>query len=91
MMRIETRIIDIDSSHISRLEYVWHSDDDWALNNCGHVRATFQNGIRYIYEEVPFIVLMNVAASESVGQAFNTLIKGGNYSYYKEGESVDGK
>lgn len=84
MMRVETRIVDIDSSHIDRLEFVWHQDDAWTLNNQGHLRVTFQNGKRYIYEDVPFALLMALASSESVGAAFNESIKNGNYKYYED-------
>lgn len=83
-MKIETKIIDVDSSLINKFEYIWSSEDPWTLNNEGHLRVTFQNGFRYIYENVPFITLMSIAADESIGEAFNRLIKNGNYKYYKD-------
>jgi len=83
-MRVETRVTDIDSSYIDRLEFVWHKEEDWTLNNEGHLRVTFQNGARYIYEDVSFTLLMAIASSESVGQAFNDSIKNGKFKYYKD-------
>ena len=82
-MRIETRVSDIDSSHVDRLEFVWHSDESWGLTNKGHLRVTFQNGARYIYEDVSFALLMAMASSDSIGQAFNESIKNGDYKFYK--------
>lgn len=82
-MRVETRVTDIDSSLIDRLEFVWHKEEDWTLNNQGHLRVTFQNGARYIYEDVPFTLLMAIASSESVGQTFSLSIRNGDYKYYK--------
>lgn len=85
-MRVETRIVDIDSSQISRMDYVWQSDEPWKLKMAGHLRVTFANGQRYIYENVPYIIVMNIAADESPGSAFNHFIKGGDFKYYKDGE-----
>lgn len=82
-MRIETKITDIDSSLIDRMEYLWAGEESWKLKNEGHLRVTFQNGSRYIYENVPFIIVMNIAADESVGEAFNHFIKNGDYKFYK--------
>lgn len=83
-MKIEAKIIDIDSSLIDRMEYIWVSEEPWKLKNEGHLRVTFQNGFRYIYEDVPFIIVMNIAADRSVGEAFNEFIKNGDYKYYKD-------
>jgi len=83
-MRVELKVSDVDSSLIDRLEFVWQSDESWGLTNKGHLRVTFQNGARYIYEDVPFALLMAMASSDSVGQAFSESIKNGSYKYYKD-------
>tara|TARA_B100002019_G_scaffold73910_1_gene63835 strand:- start:2395 stop:2646 length:252 start_codon:yes stop_codon:yes gene_type:complete len=83
-MRVELKILDIDSSLIDRLEFLWDKDESWGLTNTGHIRVTFQNGARYIYENVSFALLMAVASSDSVGQAFNDSIKNGKFKYYKD-------
>lgn len=85
-MRLQTRITDIDSSHISSMDYVWFdAKERWRLKRKGALRVTFQNGARYVYEDVPYLVMMNIAADESPGQAFNELVKDMGYKYYKEG------
>lgn len=89
-MRIELKILDIDSSHISRMDFLWNSDDPWKLKSEGHLRITFQNGTRYIYENVPFIIVMDIAADESPGKAFDFHIKNGKYKYYKDGSEESG-
>ena len=83
-MRVELKVLDVDSSLIDRLEFVWHKDESWGLNNVGHLRVTFQNGARYIYEDVSFALLMAIASSDSVGQAFSDSIKNGDYKFYKD-------
>lgn len=78
----------IQSSLINRMEYVWSSEEDpFKMKAEGHLRVTFQNGSRYIYENVPLIIVMNIAASDSTGESFTSLIKGNGYSFYKESES----
>jgi len=88
-MRLQTRITDIDSSHIESMDYVWFdAEERWKLKRKGALRVTFQNGARYIYEDVPYLVMMNIAADESPGQAFNDLVKAMEYKYYKEGNDA---
>lgn len=83
-MRVELKVSDIDSSLIDRMEFVWHNDESWGLTNTGHLRVTFQNGVRYIYEDVSFALLMAIASSDSIGKTFNEAIKNGDYKFYKD-------
>jgi len=83
-MRVELKVSDIDSSLVSRIEYLWSDEELWELKKEGHLRVTFQNGFRYIYEKVPFILVMNIISDKSAGEAFSHFIKHGGYKYYKD-------
>jgi hypothetical protein len=84
-MRVELDVRDIPSSLIERVEYLWQDDNNWRMKQTGHVRVTFLNGTKYIYEDVPFMIVMNViGAQDSIGARFSEFIKSGGYKYYKE-------
>jgi len=92
-MRIHIRTSDVQSSNIDSIEYLWYSNDNSALaddqilklKSKGFLRVTFQNRSRYVYEDVPFDVWLNIVTSESQGEAFNSSVKSGGFKYRKEG------
>lgn len=84
-MKVEVNITDIQSSTIKEMEYLWYSEDDnFKLRSEGLLRVTFQNDRVYVYENVPLIIVMNIAASDSAGESFNFFIKSHNYNYIAE-------
>jgi hypothetical protein len=74
---------DLDSSNIDSLEYIYSTDKrEWRMKQEGSLLVTFSGGQKYIYEDVAFIKVMAVISDESVGGAFNDLIKS-NHKYTK--------
>lgn len=49
------------------------------------LRVTFKNGVDYDYFEVPFNVYVSLRRAESVGSAFDSLVKKGGYAFSKVG------
>jgi len=94
-MRIHIRTSDVQSSNIDSMEYLWYSSDNsalaeeqpFSLKSQGFLRVTFQNRSRYVYENVPFDVWLNIVISDSQGEAFNSSVKSGGFKYYKEGSN----
>lgn len=85
-MMVKVRVSDIQSSNINAMDFIWRSEEGvWSDDVVGHLRVEFQSGPRYIYENVPHSVMMQIASSESAGSAFNSLILKSNYKFYKEG------
>ena len=84
-MRVKVDISDIQSSLIKSMEYVWYSEEESIkMKSEGHLRVHFQNDSIYIYEDVPLVIVLNIAAADSVGENFNFFIKNESYRYYKE-------
>lgn len=85
-MIVELDVTNIDSSLIERFQYMWSNDDTtWKMKEKGYLRVTFLNGQVYIYEDVPFMIVMNIiAAQDSIGGRFKEWIKDGGYKYHKE-------
>jgi hypothetical protein len=82
-MIVKFEASDLDSSNIDSLEYVYTTDKrEWRMKQEGSLLVTFSGGQRYVYEDVAFMKVMAVIADESVGTAFNDLIKS-SHSYTK--------
>jgi len=82
-MLIDFKASDIDSSNIKRVEFRNEMTKSWSTDSKGYVRITFKNDSRYIYKDVPFIEVINMITSESVGSFFNRVISK-NYSFVKQ-------
>ena len=50
-----------------------------------HLEVTFKNGKKYVYAGVPAKVYEQVMASRSVGKAFHTLVRKGDYEHKQVG------
>lgn len=89
-MNLKMTVTEINSTTISRLEWAKFGVDVIENINTitGYLRATFKNGTRYIYEDVPLTVAMAImnpsGGNYSIGSNFNEHIKSGNYKYSKE-------
>lgn len=83
-MRISLAASNIDSSSIERIEFLVHNTDRYMSRADGHVRVTFQNGSRYVYENVSAQTVIDVLSADSIGFAFNKAIVNGGYRYEKE-------
>lgn len=82
-MIVKFEASDLDSSNIDSLEYIYSTDKrEWRMKQEGSLLVTFSGGQKYIYEDVAFIKVMAVISDESVGGAFNDLIKS-NHKYTK--------
>lgn len=64
----------LKSSNISSIRYDPIGNTDKAIE-IGNLTVTFKNGSQYLYENVPLEVTHKIVSSESVGKAFNELIK----------------
>lgn len=69
---------DLDSSAVQEFHYFLD----------GQLWVTFTSGARYIYKDVPLEIAMAVLCAESMGQAMNTIIKGGEYSYERYDRAI---
>lgn len=68
------------SSNIAQIEYDGEQRE---------LQVTFTKGGVYKYKDVPTEVFNMISQAESVGSAFNTLVKNGGYSYEKVGGNTD--
>jgi hypothetical protein len=48
------------------------------------MHLVFVSGVRYVYANVPFIVVMQLLAAPSIGRFFNAVIRP-SYSYKRKG------
>lgn len=62
---------DLDSSNISSMAFLLTN----AQEDIGLLNVTFKNGKKYSYPQVPKKLVTEVLESESIGKAFNKLIK----------------
>jgi hypothetical protein len=53
------------------------------FSNSTFASVVFQNETKYHYYGVPHSVILEVFGSDSIGKAFNELIKKGGYTYKK--------
>lgn len=89
-MNLRMKVTDIESSSISSLEWVKMGVDviENINNITGYLRATFTNGTKYIYKDVPLVTALAVlnpsGSSYSIGSNFNEHIRSANYEYTKE-------
>lgn len=89
-MNLRMKVTEIDSTSISALEWVKMGVDVIEDINklTGFLRATFTNGTRYIYKDVPLVTALAVlnpsGSSYSVGSNFNEHIRSANYEFTKE-------
>lgn len=67
---IETERFEVESSNISLVEYLTFSDE-----RPPRLRITFKHGGVYDYVGVPRDILDGIVTAESVGKAFNSLVK----------------
>ena len=75
-MIVKFEASDLDSSNIGSFEYYYSVNErEWSWNQEGELLVTFSNGQKYAYHDVAFVKVMNIIAGESVGTAFNTLVK----------------
>lgn len=68
----------LKSSNIESIEYRPIPE---ATEDTGNVTVTFKSGMAYCYFRVPFSVVETIINSESIGKAFNQLIKNGGYEF----------
>ena len=64
--------VSVESSNLSAIGY----DDESQV-----LEVEFRRGAVYRYFEVERVAYENLLKAESVGKAFNAIIKGGGYSY----------
>ena len=62
---------DIESSNISGMAFLLTN----TVEDLGILKVTFKKGQVYSYNDVPKNLVLEVVKAESVGKAFNTLIK----------------
>jgi len=62
----------VESSMITSFEY--HKDEHVLL-------VEFNNGRVYAYEDIPAGLVTEILFADSLGKAFNELVKGGGFSY----------
>lgn len=67
----------LKSSNISGIRYDPIKNPDKAIE-IGNLTVTFKNGSQYLYENVPLEVTRKIVSAESIGKAFNELIKADN-------------
>ena len=72
-----------NSSRVTKIEFKETSKASGILR-VGDVRLTFKNNkSRYLYHNVPKILVLNAIKAESVGKALNNIIKNPKIKYEK--------
>lgn len=74
---------EVESSNIEGIGFSLEQADNGAENNVGTVGIRFKSGSLYHFHNVPEKVFLEVALSDSVGKAFNQLIRTRGYTYNK--------
>lgn len=88
MIRPETRTFESpDSSNVVRASWTG-SPELQGLEAAGELRVTFRNGESYAYSSVPVIVFDRLRTAESVGKAFHTLVRQGEFTPRRLDERV---
>lgn len=67
---ITTEVFQVESSNVGKIEYLMFTDDRKPV-----MRVFFKHGGVYDYIGVPRDVLDGIVTAESVGKAFNSLVK----------------
>lgn len=89
-MNLKMRVSEVDSTTISAIEWAKYGVDVIEdINNIkGYLRATFTNGTKYVYKDVPLTTALAIfnpsGGNYSVGSNFNEHIKSANFEYTKE-------
>lgn len=70
----------LNSSNISSVSYMPLQGTE---EEKGNITVTFKSGMVYSYSEVPLKVVDQMLNSESIGKAFNELIRKGGYKFHR--------
>lgn len=68
----------LNSSNISSVSYNPLQGTDEEI---GTLTVTFKSGMVYAYSQVPLLVVGRMLEAESIGKAFNELIRKGGYKF----------
>lgn len=72
-----------NSSRVTKIEFK-ETGKASGIVRVGDLRLTFKNNkARYLYHNVPKILVLNAIKAESVGKALNTIIKNPKIKYEK--------
>lgn len=72
-----------NSSRVTKIEFK-ETGKASCIVRVGDLRLTFKsNGARYLYHNVPKILVLNAVKAESVGKALNNIIKNPKIKYEK--------
>ena len=67
-------LIEVESSNIKKIKYLFKSKS---------MVVEFNNSIKYEYFDVTYDLFNSIAKSTSVGKAFDSIIRKGNFRYSK--------
>lgn len=86
-MKIDFQFRDIPSSSVLQIVFSAEENDarkllDYPAVN-GELMATFKNGSRYLYKDVPMMLVIQVATALSIGTEFHANIVNGGFDYEK--------
>lgn len=70
----------VTSSNIQEVSFVYNPN---TKDKLGSLTVEFKSGLTYVYSQVPLEVVEQVISAESVGKAFNELIKKGGYKFQR--------
>ena len=71
-----------NSSRVSRIEFK-ETGRTSGIVRTGDLKITFKNNQKYLYHDVPKLLVLNAVKAESVGKALNAIIKNKNIRYEK--------
>ena len=72
-----------NSSRVSRIEFK-ETGRTSGIVRTGDLKITFKNNNqKYLYHDVPKLLVLNAVKAESVGKALNAIIKNKNIRYEK--------